>query len=223
MNRRTFRAIDYNKKPTSKEETQIFIIYEGEDKEPRYFESFNKLYLQGRKVIIHHILEKSTIVNGTQPRKLIERVEEFKNNPPNNLFLSEGDKIRFVLDKDEHPEEQFVELIKYCESLTDANLFISNYCFEVWLYLHLGNHEEIISNSSSEMKTELGNKHTSQKINYPKGYLTKERIKKAIERAENADKDKNNYFPVEKSTKVYLLIKELLEYSILNIDVEENN
>ena len=70
------------------------------------------------------------------------------------------------------------------------------------------------------MKTELGVKHTELKIkNYPKGYLTAERIKKAIEEAENADEDKTNYFPAQNSSKLYLLMKELLIHSILNEDV----
>ncbi len=71
------------------------------------------------------------------------------------------------------------------------------------------------------MKTELGEKHTQSKINnYPKGYLTIELISKAIERAKVADTNRENYFPAEKSSKVYLLMEELLQYSLLNNSVD---
>jgi hypothetical protein len=46
-------------------------------------------------------------------------------------------------------------------------------------------------------------------------------ISKAIERAKKADLAKDNYFPAEKSTKVYLLMEELLQYSLLNNAVED--
>ncbi len=224
MDRKRHTLNDYNKKEAFDDATKFFIVYEAEKKELKYFETFNYLFFEPKRATILHVLEKDTKIIGSQPKKLIERAKAFIENPPKDLPVtpSEEDKFRFVLDVDEHPIEQFPELDKYCKNLTDADLYISNFCFEVWLYFHLDNQQKIISETSSQMKTELGIKHTEEKINnYPKGYLTIERIKKAIERAENADIDKNNYFPVEKSTKVYLLIKELLEYSILNNHVND--
>lgn len=223
MERKRFSLEDYNKKVAFEDATRFFIVYEAEKKELKYFETFNFLFFEQKKATILHVLEKDTEVIGSQPKKLIERAKTFIENPPKDLKVTptEEDKFRFVLDVDQHPIEQFPELYNYCKSLVDANLFISHFCFEVWLYFHLDSQETIISETSSQMKTELGIKHTEEKINnYPKGYLTTERIKAAIERAEKADINKNHYFPVEKSTKVYLLIKELLEYSILNIDVK---
>ncbi len=223
MERKRFNINDYNKREAFENATRFFIIYEGEDKEPKYFQTFNFLYFEPKKASILHVFEKDTKVIGSQPKKLIERAESFIKNPPPTLPItpSKDDKLRFVLDVDDHPIEQFLELENYCNNLPDANLFISNFCFEVWLYFHLDNQEEISSETSSQMKTELGSKHTEEKIkNYPKGYLTTERINKAIERAEKADLDKTNYFPAAKSTKVYLLIKELLEHSILNEEVK---
>ena len=44
-------------------------------------------------------------------------------------------------------------------------------------------------------------------------------LEKAIERAKIADTNKDDFFPIEKSTKVYLLMEELLKYSILNKEV----
>ncbi|MFV8333259.1 RloB family protein [Flavobacterium sp. GSP14] len=222
MNRKRYTLADYNKNEATEDEIQFFIVYEGEIKEPKYFETFNNEFSTGRRACIFHILEKDTNILGSQPKKLVERVKEFKKNTPNNLFISDYDKIRFVLDVDTHPTEQYPELKKYCESLIDAELFISNYCFEVWLWFHLDEQENIKSKTSKEMKKELGKKHTQSKIkNYPKGYLTIECISKAIERAEKADLNKNHYFPAEKSTKVYLLMQELLKYYLLNNSVKD--
>lgn len=226
MIRKRYSIKDYNKKEAFEDATKFFIVYEAEVKELKYFETFNFLFFEPKKASILHVLEDDTNVIGSQPKKLIERAKSFISNPPKDLPVtpSDDDKFRFVLDVDNHDktQKQFDELFKYCKSLNDGNLFISNFCFEVWLYFHLDDKETINSIDSSEMKTELGLKHTESKVNnYPKGYLTLERISKAIERSEKADLNKDHYFPSEKSTKVYLLIKELLKYSILENLVNE--
>jgi hypothetical protein len=223
MERKRFSISDYNKKEAFEDATKFFIVYEAEVKELKYFETFNYLYFEPKKATILHVLEGDTEVIGSQPKKLIERAKNFIENPPKNLNVTptSEDKFRFVLDVDEHPLTEFSELKEYCESLDDANLYISNFCFEVWLWFHLDDQRNLKSTTSKETKTALGQKHTECKINnYPKGYLTTERIKVAIERAETADVNKTDFFPSEKSTKIYLLINELLEYSILNNSVD---
>ena len=224
MERKRYTLEDYNKKESFKDATKFFIVYGGEDKEPKYFGTFNNLFFEPKKASILHVFEKDANVIGSQPKKLIERAKSFIENPPKHLPVtpSEDDKFRFVLDVDQHPKEEYPELKQYCESLVDADLFISNYCFEIWLLFHLDEPENISCTTSKESKTELGAKHTELKIkNYPKGYLTSDYILKAIERAEKADLNKDNYFPVEKSTKVYLLMQELLQYSLLNNSVKD--
>ncbi|AOW08884.1 RloB family protein [Flavobacterium gilvum] len=222
MDRKRYTLDDYNKKESFLDATRFFIVYEGEDKEPKYFGTFNNLFFEPKKASILHVFEKDTNVIGSQPKKLIERAKSFIENPPNYLPVtpSAEDKFRFVLDVDQHPKEEYPELKQYCESLIDADLFISNYCFEIWLLFHLDEPENISCTTSKESKTELGTKHTYSKIkNYPKGYLTSDYILKAIKRAEKADINKEDYFPSEKSTKVYLLMKELLKYSLINTQV----
>jgi hypothetical protein len=216
MNR---KKLNYNKPEAFDDDLTFFIVYEGK-KEIFYFEGINNEYLNGRKIRIFHITEENSGIVGSQPNKLLKRAKAFKENPPKNIYISDNDKIRFILDIDQHPINEYPELEEYCKSLKDAKLFVSNFCFEVWLYFHLDEQQNIKSSTSQEMKTELGEKHTEQKINnYPKGYLTLERITKAIERAKQADIDKKNYFPSEKSTKVYQLMEELLAHSVLNNDV----
>ncbi|MFY7743443.1 MAG: RloB family protein [Flavobacterium sp.] len=223
MNRKKYSLDDYNKKePFDDSCIKFFIIYEGADREPNYFEAFKDKFLEEKKAYIHHILEKTSLVKGNMPKNLIDRARDFIKNPPKSLKFtpSEEDKFRFVIDVDKHPKNQIEDLKKYSDTLLDSNLFISNFSFEIWLWFHLDEQEKITAKKPKEIKTQLGRKQNELKFAaFPHDYMSKELIEKAIERAEKADLDKDNYFPVVKSTKVYILIQELLKYSILNEDV----
>lgn len=215
MTRSKFKKEDYNKDEASKDATKYYIIYEGVDKEPNYFEAFNEAFLDKKTAYIHHVLEVDTGIFGSNPSKLKERAEEFIKNPPKDLKIKpqNDDKFRFVLDIDDHPKKQIEELKKYCDELPNANLYISNYCFEVWLWSHLKCPSEITSTKSSELKTELG---TLKAGNYPFCFMDINLIKTAILNCEKADLNKADYYPVLKSSKVYILITELLTQSYLN-------
>lgn len=210
MQRRKFKLEDYNKSEPSRDATKYFIIYEGAVKEPNYFEAFNTTFLDSKSGYIHHVLEKDTEVFGNTPLKLIERAEAFIKTPPAGIKVtpSADDKFRFVLDVDKHPKEQIYELKNFCESLKDSNLYISNYCFEVWLWAHVQELDKISSNNSKEIKAELGDLQTG---NYPHCFMDKKLIKQAIERCKKSDTA--NFFPNKKNSKVYILIEELFNHS----------
>lgn len=223
MERRRYSLSDYNKKEAFEDATKFFIVYEGEVKEPEYFEAFNNQYLQNRTACILHVFENNTQVIGSQPQKLIDRAKSFLENPPKDLQVTptEEDKFRFVLDVDDHPTEQFKDLYNYCKGLPDANLFISNFCFEVWLWFHLDEPEQISCSDSAGMKTQLGHKHTECKIKrYPKSYLEPEKVNLAISRAKRVDIT-SEIIPDIKSSRVYILMEELLQYAIENNSVKD--
>lgn len=222
MTRSKFKKEDYNKDEPSKDATKYYIVYEGVDKEPNYFEAFNESFLDKKTAYLHHVLEKDTGVFGSNPKKLKERAEAFLKNPPKTLKIKpqRDDKFRFVLDVDFHPVEQILELKKYCEELPNASLYISNYCFEVWLWSHFEEPKTITSRKPSELKTEL---HKFKPGNYPFCYMNIKLIEEAIKNCEKADLNKTEYFPVEKSSKIYILIKELLMISYYNTSVEQAN
>jgi hypothetical protein len=224
MNRKKYSLDDYNKKePFDDSCIKFFIIYEGADREPNYFEAFKNEFLEEKKAYMHHVLEKSSSIKGNMPINLIDRAKDFIKNPPKSLKFtpSDDDKFRFVIDVDKHPKKQIVDLKKYSDTLLDSNLFISNFCFEIWLWFHLDEQEKITAKKSKEIKIQLGEKQNELKFAaFPHDYMSKDLIYKAIKRAEKADLNPKDYFPVEKSTKVHLLIKELLEYSILNNSVD---
>ncbi|MEL1246357.1 RloB family protein [Flavobacterium sp. DGU11] len=224
MLRRKYSLKDYNKLEAFKDATKFFIIYEGADKEPNYFQAFNDTFLDQKKAYIHHVLEVDTDIAGNMPENLRDRVIHFLKNPPKDLQVtpSKDDKFRFVLDVDKHPPAQILSLKEYSESLVDAHLYISNFCFEVWLWFHIDQQENITATKSKEMKTLLGEKQNEMRLGpYPFCYMTTEIITGAIDKAKAADIQKENYFPVEKSTKVYILIEELLKYSIENNSVTD--
>jgi len=56
-------------------------------------------------------------------------------------------------------------------------------------------------------------------MNFPIEFMDINLINEAIRRCEAADIA--NYFPIEKSSKVYILIQELLSHSYLNLEIEE--
>lgn len=218
MRRGKFKFEDYNKKDPSKDATKYFIIYEGEVKEPNYFQAFNEAYLDTKTAYIHHILENNSGIIGNTPLKLKERASTFISSPPENLKItpSHDDKFRFVLDVDKHPREHIQELKDYCDSLADANLYISNFCFEIWLWSHVEDLSKITATKSSELKTELG---TLNLGDFPDCFINYKLIKHAIEVCEKSDTNKTDFFPSAKSSKVYVLIQELLSHSLLDLEV----
>ncbi|MGV3461537.1 MAG: RloB family protein [Flavobacterium sp.] len=224
MQRRKYSLNDYNKKDAFEDATKIFIIYEGTDKEPNYFQAFNESFLDAKKAYVHHILDGEAGVVGNMPENLKQRVISFLEEPPKDIKVTptKEDKFRFVLDVDKHPAEQITALKEYSDSFVDSALYISNYCFEVWLWFHLSEQDEIKGTKCREIKTSLGQKQNDLGIaSYPHSYMAIDMISEAIKRAEVADIDKGNYFPVEKSSKVYLLMQELLQYSLENNEVED--
>jgi hypothetical protein len=134
MNRKKFSPSDYNKEaPFDDSCIKIFIIYEGLDKEPNYFQAFCETFLEIKKAYVHHVLESNSPVKGNMPINLLSRVLDFIDNPPKDLKFtpSVDDKFRFILDVDKHPKQQITDLKNYSDELIDSNLFISNFCFEV--------------------------------------------------------------------------------------------
>ena len=223
MNRKKYSLSDYNKEaPFDDSCIKLFIIYEGMDKEPNYFQAFCETFLEVKKAYVHHLLEINSPIKGNMPKNLLARAKDFIDNPPEYLRFtpSVDDKFRFVLDVDKHPEEQIIDLKNYSDTLLDSKLFISNFCFEIWLWLHLDEQKNILATKCKEIKTQLGLKQNELGFNFPHSYMKIDLINNGIERAKQADAKKEIYFPVEKSTKVYLLMEELLQYSLLNNSVD---
>ena len=219
MTRRKYKYNDYNKSAPIADATKYFIIYEGKSKEPNYFEAFNKAFIDPNKAFVCHVLEEDTGVEGNTPLKLKERAQAFINKPPSNIQVTPAfdDKFRFVLDVDKHNPKHLNELNDFCKSLNNGKTFVSNFCFEVWLWAHVDDIAKITASKSSELKTEFGE---IQDLHYPHDFMNIDIINKAIYTCKKSDDDETNFFPKEKNSKVYQLIEELISHSHLNIEVE---
>jgi len=198
------KSRSYKRREAFKDASMIIIGYEGQSKEPKYFNKMEQELLAPRKAFIHPLPP----VNGeSAPKKVLERVKTFVDDPKRGVNIEPADKIWFVLDVDRYPIEQFEEINTFCSENDQRNLAISNPCFEIWLWMHFDGAEKVSSTKPKDLKQELHEKTTS--LNFGGDYTPL--IDSAVQRAKVADKS-SNYFPNEKSSKVYLLIEELLKH-----------
>ena len=141
------RRRDYTRKEPSKQSNKIYIVCEGANKEPEYFEFFRGLSSN---------LEIITIppTNGTDPLKLIENAKKhfLSDNPKYELDYLQGDKVWFVFDTDTWKVEgKIIPLQQFCDNQNREsfdnisgvssykvwNYAQSNPSFEIWLYYHI--------------------------------------------------------------------------------------
>jgi len=198
------KSLSYQRREAFEDAYMIIIGYEGKRKEPKYFYQLEEKLIEPRKAFIHPLPP----INGeSAPKKVLERVKAFINDPQRGVNIEQNDIVWFVLDVDRYPLEQFEKINEFCNENDKRNLAISNPCFEIWLWMHFADISKVKSKTSKELKEELQNITSSQSFNGDYTPL----IDKAVERARNVD-DSITYFPNERSTKVYLLVEDLLKY-----------
>jgi hypothetical protein len=115
----------------------------------------------------------------------------------------EDDSVWLVMDVDRWKKHLLYEIIKTCEEKEKWNITISNPCFEVWLYSHIDEVENLNTIVCKEMKSLIHQKVLG-------GYKVEVFIKKAFEAAEKsklADTNSMDNFPDLKTTKIYHLIE----------------
>jgi len=197
--------LSYLRRESFKGTSMIIIGYEGTIRDPKYFQYIEEDLLEPRKAFIHPLPTE----NGeSAPIKVLERVRTFVEDPSRGVNIESNDIIWFVLDVDRHPLKQFDDVYLYSLSDRRINLAISNPCFEIWLWMHFDDVDNASSVTSKSLKKELHDKQNELRFNG--NYIPL--IPNAIKRAYKVDKSKT-YFPEEKSTKVHLLVENLLQYS----------
>lgn len=136
-------------------------------------------------------------------------------------YSPDVDSINMVIDrdKDSFTESQYDEVVEFCKN-NNVNLYISNPCFELWLYMHLDefdneNKADLIRNKKI---SKSGKRYIEKKLNAICGYRKnslnfdyfKPGIKKAIAReqelTEDVDKLKN-----ELGTNVGILVDKMIK------------
>lgn len=139
--------------PTRKVAQKILIACEGSKTEPIYFESIrNVLRLPTLKIIVLRHQSK------TDPRSIIERLIEERQQMKDNQEWSKDDNAWAVFDGDEHIEKS---LDKWNSAISRANkqninLAITNPCFELWYLIHF---QDNLSQTTRDKIIKLLGKH----------------------------------------------------------------
>lgn len=199
-------------KPTIDEKPTILIVCEGANTEPGYFNQFR---LTSATV--------KTVGAGCNTVSLVNQAQILsKNGHYNHVWC--------VFDKDDFPADDFNEAIRLASNL-GFGVAYSNQAFEYWLILHFEDHQGgamhrdqygdklngylnplgcfYAAHGSKEITPDIFN-HLMAKV----PNIGKRRVDLAIARAERIfnDKDHRSSATEESSTKVYMLVRFLLNY-----------
>jgi len=163
---------------------KILIACEGSKTEPIYFNSIrNELRSPTLDIIVlpHQ--------NRTDPRSIIEKLIEERQQRKDNQQWSKEDKAWAVFDGDEHIEKSLANWQSAINRATSQkiNLAITNPCFELWYLIHFQDH---FAQITRDRLVNLLNKHIpdydKSMCLYPKPL--KSLTEQAIQRAEKMAK-----------------------------------
>lgn len=198
-------ALSYRRREANRKASMIIIGYEGGKREPNYFNKVENDYLQSNIAFIHPLPP----LNGeSAPIKVLKRVKAFVEDPARGVNIEDGDQVWFVLDVDNYPIEQYEAVKAYCDSDEKRFLAISNPSFEVWLWMHLDDPDNITSETSKQLKNELHKKC----VEHGFGGNWSSLIEKAMVRGVKYDSENGNFIPAKNSSRVYKLLEELLKF-----------
>jgi hypothetical protein len=191
MNRRTF-----SRKSGQRLYRKIFfIVTEGTNTEPQYFDSF-----ESDKVRIKLAQGSSK----TSPRSLISRVK--------NLIKTEipkaTDEIWIVLDKDNWNDQQLLPIVSWSKESDNYNFALSNPKFEYWLLLHF---EDSNISSSNDCSQKLKKHMPNYDKNLDMRKITNDMINNAIKRAKQRDIPPCDKWPTTFGSTVYRLVENIVK------------
>lgn len=188
---------EYKKGKPHRDYRKFIIVAEGE-REDEYFGFFKQLSLRIDIQIVPRDGGKSAA------KYFLERIDlyDYKNG------IEKEDFVWFVLDVDRWPKSEIHSLYQTCEQKGNYFMGMSNPCFEVWLCYHF------LKTLPTDVKTAKQFKSHLPKV--VKGGYNKDKFAALIAiasvHANEADADKENYFPVLRMTKVYGLANQLLHF-----------
>ncbi|MGJ1192483.1 RloB family protein [Sphingobacterium siyangense] len=176
------------------------ISCEGGKRERDYFKLCELISNRVKVDIIE--TDPEEIETKSSPEWVLARALEYENK----YGLTEDDNLWLVIDIDRWEKKHIKELIKRCKEKKYWNIAISNPCFEVWLYLHKKKDFTTL-NLKKSLKENVS-------LLYSGGYNCHtffKNIKDAIINSEKLDLNKNDVFPKDYVTKVYVLFVELFK------------
>lgn len=111
---------------------RMFVLAtEGTKTEPLYFMMFNNM---NTVVHVRHLKGNKQ----SSPRQVLKRIRNFLLDNR----LKDGDEAWLVIDRDQWPEDQLIQLHEWCRTSSRYGLAVSNPKFEYWLLLHLPNFQK---------------------------------------------------------------------------------
>lgn len=185
---------EYKRGKPFRDAIKIVIITEGEKTEKTYFERINQIFKSRRFIIITVTPDE----HKSAPTYAIDRIKQIIKQQR----LKPSDKIWLIFDVDAWDKYFLAELYnKKTIDKVPITLLLSNPCFEVWLWAHYFNLNQIQSTNCKKLKQELHNKLGT-------GFDVKNITKKHIEEA--AEKCKINcqgdWLPNKNNSKIFELI-----------------
>lgn len=186
-----------NRKISHLRDTKLIVIAtEGHKTEKQYFKIFENIRVQ--------VVVIPSNDNRSAPEYILDRL----NNYSEAYQIGKNDEFWLMVDTDRWGDKKLSEM---SQEAFKKNYFlaISNPCFEVWLYLHLGS----ISTNFTECK-EL-KKMLRQKIgSYNPSNLNldiyKPNILIAIRRAKDISPDDGSRWPASIGTHVYKIVEKII-------------
>ncbi len=187
-----FSKRSYQKQTPWRDATLIFVVCEGNQREPNYFRFFHQLDSRLKLVIIPSEDGKSA------PAHLLGNAKNAveKHNPDKGTY-----SLYIVMDTDHWGKRQIHQVYEDCSKKPEWDVAISNPCFEVWLYFHREkNLPDNISKTCSDWK-KVVDKIFSGGFNADKHPAL---IQSAIENAK-ANYSGKGYEPDPGSTQLHIL------------------
>lgn len=182
-------------------DARLFVVAcEGEDREKEYFERLG----HGSQRLKVRVLAPEPAGSLSAPKWVLDRGISFLEKEGVNV--DRGDQMWFVMDVDRWKIEQLYDIAALCKERR-WGFALSNPCFEVWLLLHVKDCPVSGSTTCRDFKRELDDT--------VKGGYRLERFlplaSDAITRGYALDTDMNSPIPAHKTSRVYLLVREILE------------
>ena len=113
--------------PKKKPKKKIFLVCEGANTEPLYFEALH------RSGVKRNLFQLVPLGGEGVPSTLLAKALNIKKGRDRSNSFAENDEIWIVFDRDEHP--CYFDTINRCRD-AKLNAAYSNPCFEYWLILH---------------------------------------------------------------------------------------
>ena len=202
----------------------VVIAAEGRDTENIYFEAV-KRHLKASNVHVE-VLHREN--NNSSPENVYSQISDFKKE----YNIEQDDELWIVVDRDRWTLKSLAGIARLCRQNQNLRFGVSNPCFELWLLLHFDDistyeQEDLAKIAANRKSSRRGSSFLKQQIrermgsyqesNYDADSLMGQ-ADTAIARAEVLDIVPTDRWPQGVGTRVYLLMK-----SVMDKDKEQVN